>query len=132
MRYEGKLYRPPSEADAFIVQATIGCSHNLCTYCDMYRDKRFRIRALSEVLEDIDPIVDEVGDGQPTAHLGLVGSAADEVEVAGADAGDQKRIVTPRDAISAGASHLVVGRPVVAAVDRKAAAEAILSEMAGA
>ena len=53
MRYEGKLYRPPSEADAYIVQATIGCSHNLCTYCDMYRDKSFRERDLTEVLEDI-------------------------------------------------------------------------------
>jgi radical SAM superfamily enzyme YgiQ (UPF0313 family) len=44
MRYEGKLYRPPSEADAYIVQATIGCSWNHCTYCDMYRDKAFRVR----------------------------------------------------------------------------------------
>lgn len=54
MRYEGKLYRPPSEADAYIVQATIGCSHNLCTYCDMYRDKQFRVRDLDAVLEDIE------------------------------------------------------------------------------
>ena len=53
IRYEGKLYRPPSEARSYIVQATIGCSHNLCTYCDMYRDKQFRVRSLDEVLADI-------------------------------------------------------------------------------
>lgn len=54
MRYEGRLYRPPSEADALIVQATIGCSWNHCTYCDMYRDKAFRVRALDETLEDLE------------------------------------------------------------------------------
>ena len=54
MRYEGKLYRPPSEADAYIVQATIGCSWNHCTYCDMYRDKTFRVRDLASTLEDLD------------------------------------------------------------------------------
>jgi len=53
MRYEGKVYRPPSEAKSYIVQATIGCSHNLCTYCDMYREVGFRERPLPEVLEDI-------------------------------------------------------------------------------
>ncbi len=50
----------------------------------------------------------------------------------GADAGDQKRVVTPADAIRAGASHLVVARPIVGARDRRAAAEAILAEMAAA
>jgi radical SAM superfamily enzyme YgiQ (UPF0313 family) len=54
MRYEGKLYRPPSEADSYILQATIGCSYNHCTYCDMYRDKTFRVRDLSATLEDLD------------------------------------------------------------------------------
>ncbi|MFT7534089.1 MAG: radical SAM superfamily enzyme YgiQ (UPF0313 family) [Hyphomicrobiaceae bacterium] len=53
MRYEGKIYRPPSEADAYILQATIGCSWNKCTYCDMYRDKQFTVRSMEEVLADI-------------------------------------------------------------------------------
>jgi len=53
VRYEGSLYRPPSEADSYILQATIGCSWNHCTYCAMYREKSFRVRALEESLEDI-------------------------------------------------------------------------------
>jgi orotidine-5'-phosphate decarboxylase len=52
------------------------------------------------------------------------------IRPAGADAGDQKRIMTPSAAIAAGADHLVVGRPVIAAPDPKAAAEAIVAEIA--
>jgi hypothetical protein len=62
MRYEGKLYRPPSEAGSFILQATIGCSWNHCTYCDMYREKSFRVRDLKETLEDIDTAADGMGE----------------------------------------------------------------------
>jgi radical SAM superfamily enzyme YgiQ (UPF0313 family) len=62
MRYVGKLYRPPSEADALILQATIGCSWNHCTYCDMYRDKEFRVRELRESLEDLEIAGKAVGD----------------------------------------------------------------------
>jgi radical SAM superfamily enzyme YgiQ (UPF0313 family) len=53
MRYEGKIFRPPSEHDAFILQAAVGCSHNMCTYCDMYRGKTFRVRPLADLLEDV-------------------------------------------------------------------------------
>jgi len=53
MRYEGKLYRPPSEGRSYILQATIGCSWNHCTYCDMYREKQFRLRDLRETLQDV-------------------------------------------------------------------------------
>ena len=54
------------------------------------------------------------------------------IRPAGAAAGDQKRVMTPADALKAGASHLVVGRPIVKAADPRAAARAILSEMRGA
>ncbi len=53
MRYEPPLFRPPSEARSYILQATIGCSWNNCTYCHMYRSKQFRVRPLDETLADI-------------------------------------------------------------------------------
>ncbi len=62
MRYVGKIYRPPSEAHSYIVQATIGCSWNNCTYCDMYRDKPvFRVRPLAETLEDLHVAAERFG-----------------------------------------------------------------------
>ena len=54
------------------------------------------------------------------------------IRPAGSEAGDQKRVMTPADALRAGSSHLVVARPIVGAADRKAAAQSILEEMAAA
>ncbi|MBB6218240.1 radical SAM superfamily enzyme YgiQ (UPF0313 family) [Anaerosolibacter carboniphilus] len=54
MRYEGTIYRPPSEAYSLIVQVTIGCSHNQCTFCSMYKGKKFRIRPVHEVIRDLE------------------------------------------------------------------------------
>ena len=53
MRYEGSLYRPPSEGRSVIIQATIGCSHNKCSFCSMYKDKRFRIKKIEDIIDDI-------------------------------------------------------------------------------
>lgn len=54
VQYEGRVFRPPSEAYSLIVQVTIGCSHNACTFCDMYKEKRFRVRKLEEIQRDFD------------------------------------------------------------------------------
>lgn len=53
MIYEGDVYRPPSEAKSLIIQLTIGCARNSCTFCSLYRGKKFRVRELSEVIEDL-------------------------------------------------------------------------------
>ncbi len=53
MRYEGKVYRPPSEAYSLIIQATIGCSQNTCTFCDMYREEKFRMRKVEDIKRDL-------------------------------------------------------------------------------
>ncbi len=53
MRYIGDIYRPPSEAYSLLVQVTIGCTHNKCTFCNMYKEKQFKVRRMEEVLEDL-------------------------------------------------------------------------------
>ena len=62
MRYEGNIFRPFSEANSYLLQCTIGCSHNQCTFCGMYKDKKYRVRQLSEIMEDIAMARDHYGD----------------------------------------------------------------------
>lgn len=56
MRYEGDVYRPPSEANSLIIQLTIGCARNTCTFCTMYKRKNFRVRKLEEVIADLEDV----------------------------------------------------------------------------
>jgi len=54
LKYDGMIFRPPSEADSLILQVTVGCSYNRCTFCGAYQGKRFRIKHFEEIKEDID------------------------------------------------------------------------------
>jgi radical SAM superfamily enzyme YgiQ (UPF0313 family) len=63
MRYEGMVYRPPSEAGSLIIQATVGCPHNKCTFCAMYKGSRFKIRPVAAVKEDLEMARDYYGPG---------------------------------------------------------------------
>lgn len=54
MKYEGMIYRPPSEANSLILQVAVGCSYNRCTFCHSFQDKEFRIKSFEEIKEDID------------------------------------------------------------------------------
>ncbi len=54
MHYEGFIIRPPSEADSILLQVTLGCSHNKCSFCGAYKDKRFAIKDEAIIDADID------------------------------------------------------------------------------
>ncbi len=56
MRYIGSVYRPPSEAHSLIIQVTLGCSHNKCTFCGSYRDKPFQVRRIEDIRRDLKDI----------------------------------------------------------------------------
>lgn len=56
MKYEGSVYRPWIEADSILLQVTIGCSNNNCTFCTMFKDKKFRKRPIEEVYKDIEEL----------------------------------------------------------------------------
>jgi radical SAM superfamily enzyme YgiQ (UPF0313 family) len=53
MHYEGDIIRPPSEAYSLIIQATVGCTHNKCTFCSSYKAKKFRLKPFETILNDL-------------------------------------------------------------------------------
>lgn len=64
MRYEGNIFRPINEAGSYILQCTIGCSHNRCTFCAMFKDKKYRERSMADIKEDIQMARRHYGDVQ--------------------------------------------------------------------
>ena len=54
MRYEGPIYRPPSEVDSLLIQVTAGCPHNKCTFCMVYKNgPKYKVRPVEEIIEDL-------------------------------------------------------------------------------
>ncbi|MGB5985557.1 MAG: radical SAM protein [Desulfobacterales bacterium] len=63
MRYEGPIYRPPSEADSLLIQATVGCPHNKCSFCMVYKKgPPYRVRPVAEICQDLDRARGQYGD----------------------------------------------------------------------
>jgi radical SAM superfamily enzyme YgiQ (UPF0313 family) len=67
--YDEPVFRPPSEADSLILQVTLGCSHNRCSFCSMYRVKRFRTVALEEIERDLETALRAWGGHAPRVFL---------------------------------------------------------------
>ncbi len=61
MRYEGTVYRPPSEAGSLLIQATIGCPHNKCSFCGLYKGTKFRFRPLEDIKADLKQALEYYG-----------------------------------------------------------------------
>ena len=61
MNYEGRIIRPPSEADSLILQVAVGCSHNRCTFCPAFKDKKFHIKTFDDIRHDIRQAVSAYG-----------------------------------------------------------------------
>ena len=67
MHFEGPIYRPPSEADSLLIQATVGCPHNKCTFCMIYKQgPPYRVRPVKDICADIDTARAEYGESVKT------------------------------------------------------------------
>ncbi len=70
MHYEGPIYRPPSEADSLLVQATVGCPHNKCAFCMVYKKgPAFRVRQVEDIKRDLDEARGHYGPGIRTVFF---------------------------------------------------------------
>jgi radical SAM superfamily enzyme YgiQ (UPF0313 family) len=54
MDYDGNIFRPPAEHNSILLQVTVGCSHNKCDFCGLYKDKKFRIKSSDEIRKDLE------------------------------------------------------------------------------
>ncbi len=111
--YDEPLFRPPSEAGSLIFQITIGCSQNSCTFCGMYKMKRFRVKPVDEVLAEIDSI--------PDRHRLMV----DRVFLADGDA-----LVYPQAGLLAILAHLAASFPNLQRIGAYASPNSIATKSA--
>lgn len=119
LAYEEPLFRPPSEAGSLILQATIGCSHNRCAFCSMYRTKTFRVRPPDELRADI------------TAARRALGPDVGRVFLADGDAMclSARRLIEILDTVNAAFPHLQRASSYANARDILGKSDAELAEL---
>ena len=73
MDHIGNIFRPPSEAESLLLQVSLGCSHNKCTYCAMYDDpsQKFRVKPLTQVTADVEEAAGYAAAGLPIRRVFL-------------------------------------------------------------
>jgi radical SAM superfamily enzyme YgiQ (UPF0313 family) len=82
MRYEGPIYRPPSEADSLLIQVTAGCPHNQCSFCMVYKNgPQYRVRSATEVIEDLETAQAQCGSRVRTIFFPAGNSIAAPTEI---------------------------------------------------
>ncbi|MFX1262067.1 MAG: radical SAM protein [Promethearchaeota archaeon] len=80
LEYEGSIWRPPSEARSLILQATVGCSHNACTFCVSYKRKKYKVRGAQGILNDLSSLDQRVKDSVRRVFLADGNALAMEVD----------------------------------------------------